>query len=167
MINKKLGYVIISLAVLLGIFLFYIHNALSYEADQLGCFEPAECRGIATSFAFTNLSFGIVGFVLALGTYLVAFYKGEEEIIKHIENQKNNDLRNQKFDIILSALNDDEKKVLTSIREQEGVSQSTLYIRLGISKSKLSELLKILEKKNLVKKQKKGKTNYLYLGMYR
>ncbi len=167
MINKKLGFVLIVLSLALGIFLFYIHTSLSLEAEQLGCFEPMDCKGIEDSFAFTSFSFGIVGFILALGVYLIAFYKGEEEIIKHIENHKNKNSQDEKFNIILSVLDKEEQRVLKSIREEEGVSQSTLYIRLGVSKAKLSEILKRLEGKNLVKKEKKGKNNYLYLGNHK
>ena len=69
---------------------------------------------------------------------------------------------NQKFEIILKALNDSEKKVLKEIKEHEGITQNTLKLKANISKSKLSYVLQELEKRNLVKRVKKGKTFQVY-----
>ena len=49
------------------------------------------------------------------------------------------------------------------VREQEGITQNTLRLRLNMSKAKLSYVLQELEKRNLIKRIKKGKTLAIYL----
>ena len=64
---------------------------------------------------------------------------------------------------MLTGLDEDEKKVLTAVKEQDGISQSTLKYRVDLSKTKLSMVLSQLEKKGLVAKVKKGKINNIFL----
>ena len=64
---------------------------------------------------------------------------------------------------MLTGLDEDEKKVLTAVKEQDGISQSTLKYRTDLSKTKLSVILSQLEKKGLIAKVKKGKTNDIFL----
>ena len=63
----------------------------------------------------------------------------------------------------MSALNDNEKKVMSIVREQDGIQQSTLRIRTDFSKAKLSAILTDLEKRSLIKKVEKGKKNLIFL----
>ena len=68
-----------------------------------------------------------------------------------------------KFDIIMKALDQFEQRVVKAVREQEGITQSTLRLRLDMSKAKLSYVLQELEKRGLIKRVKKGKTLSIYL----
>jgi len=72
-------------------------------------------------------------------------------------------LKEEKFKILLTGLDEDEKKVITAVKEQDGISQSTLKYRTNLSKTKLSMVLSQLEKKGLIAKVKKGKTNDIFL----
>ncbi|MBD3313850.1 hypothetical protein GF345_05400 [Candidatus Woesearchaeota archaeon] len=61
-------------------------------------------------------------------------------------------------------LKEDEKAVVTLLRQRGGVvSQSTLRIAGDFSKATLSRLLKELEDRNVVKKEKRGKKNLVIL----
>ena len=75
----------------------------------------------------------------------------------------NNWVIGDKFEVFLSALDEDEKKVVKAIREQDGITQATLRIRIGLSKTKLSFILSDLEKKGLLTKVVKGRTNQVFL----
>lgn len=163
MINKKIGVFLILFAIFISVVLVIITSALRTESEILGCFERPECEYIDTSLSLSHFAFGAVGFILALGFYLVFFYTGEKEILKRLEEQKNNEIEKQKFNILLSALDEFESNIMTLVKEQDGIAQNTLVLRSNLSKSKVSEVLKSLESKNLVKKVKKRKNNFVYL----
>ncbi|MFT4282875.1 MAG: helix-turn-helix transcriptional regulator [Candidatus Woesearchaeota archaeon] len=163
MINKKIGVFLIIFAIFISVVLIIITGALRTESEILGCFERPECEYIDTSLSLSHFAFGVVGFILALGVYLVFFYSGEKEILRRLEEQKNMQIDKERFDILLSALDTFESDILKLVKEQDGIPQKTLVLRSNLSKSKVSEVLKSLEAKNLVKKVKKRKNNYVYL----
>mgnify|MGYP001615807833 FL=1 len=76
---------------------------------------------------------------------------------------KNENLKGERFKILLEGLDEDEKKIMQAVKEQDGISQSTLRYRIDLSKSKLSMVLSQLEKKGLISKVKKGKINNVFL----
>ena len=89
----------------------------------------------------------------------------EKEIVSTLTNQKQVQNEEEKFSILLQGLSKDEQKVLKAVKEQDGISQSTLRLRADMHKSKLSITLKQLEEKGLVKKVTEGKTNKVMLKM--
>ena len=58
-------------------------------------------------------------------------------------------IEKQKFEIILKALDSFEQKVMKAIKEQDGITQNTLRLRVDMSKAKLSYVLQELEKRGL------------------
>ena len=66
-------------------------------------------------------------------------------------------------DVVWGILNENEKKVMEEVVKSPGVTQDSLVHRLGYSKAKLSLLLSDLEKKDLVMRQKLGRTNSILL----
>ena len=83
--------------------------------------------------------------------------------MKKLEDEKNKKIGDEKFDWILKALDDYEKKVLKAVKEQDGITQNTLRLRTNMSKAKLSYVLQELEKRNLIKRIEKGKTLEVWL----
>ncbi|AIY91096.1 helix-turn-helix transcriptional regulator [Geoglobus acetivorans] len=61
-------------------------------------------------------------------------------------------------------LEEDEKKVLKIIAENEGITQDSLHFRTGFSTSKVSMIVKKLEEKDLIYRERFGKTYRLYLS---
>lgn len=112
-----------------------------------------------------QMYFGIIlaSALAALGIYLVYFEKSQKAIISTLEKQKQEQTSEENFSILLKGLNDDEKKIIKAVREQEGITQQTLSLRTDIHKSKLSILLDGLEKKSLIKRKEKGKTKQVFL----
>src|SRR3989344_7289587 len=161
--NKKLGIVLIVIALAVGgLFMYYSVN-LGEQSRELGCFPSQDCINIEKALSFTHLAVGIFSFILALGFYLMLFNKTEEAILKRLENEKKEKIEEGKFEHIMKALDSYEQKVLKFVKEQPGITQSTLRIKADMSKAKLSYVLQELEKRGLVKRVEKGKTLALYL----
>ena len=136
---------------------------LSMQLNELGCNVNERCMEVENKVSITNMAFGFFGFMFALGFYIVIFNKSEERILRRLEEEKDKKIGENKFDIILMALDDYEKKVMKAVKEQDGVTQSTLRLRTDMSKAKLSYVLQELEKRNLIKRTKKGKTLQVFL----
>ena len=66
-------------------------------------------------------------------------------------------------DVVWGILNENEKRVMEEVVKSPGVTQDSLVHRLGYSKAKLSILLNDLEKKDLVMREKLGRTNSILL----
>lgn len=156
--NKKIGGILLGITVVLVVLFIFIIQALNKEAEALGCFEQAGCQTIETQLNVVHFAFGLFGFLLALGAYLVFFSPGENAIVERLERDTTRKLEGEKFSILLQGLDEFEKRALTAVREQEGITQNTLHLRTDMSKAKLSQVLSSLEKKGLVKREQQGKT---------
>ena len=160
--NKKLATLFIIFSIAFFVLLLFYNSSLSSNYDDL-CMVNEECQTIKQNISFVHIGFGIFGFMLALGIYILFFNKSEERILKRLDDDKESKINNEKFNIILKALDEFEKKVLRLIKEQDGITQNTLKLRADMSKAKLSYVLKELEKRNLIKRTKKGKTLEIWL----
>src|SRR3989338_2821295 len=167
--NKKLGLILVGLSVvlfvLLGIIRVSVYNAyepqISYYGESCPS-DPKICPHSLREKALIPINAGfVIAFgILSLGIYLIFFERSQKELIKTLKEAK---LGEEKFNILLSGLDEDEKKVIKAVKEQDGITQATLRIRIDLSKTKLSIVLARLEKKGLIKKVVKGKTNQIFL----
>lgn len=165
--NKKLGIILILVCLFLGILIFLFDKQINEQAE-MGCeciaMEeggscPMEDHGHWQTYAGIILISGLV----ALGIYLIFFEKSQKEIISTLERQKRVQTEEEKFGILLRGLNEEEKKIINAVREQEGITQQTLRFRTDMHKSKLSIVLDGLEKKGLIVRKDKGKTKQVFL----
>ncbi len=162
---KKVGAVILATSIVLLIIFIVTFQNLQQESQQLGCFEAEGCGPVQVSFSLVNLGFGVFGFILALGFYMVVFAKGEKAIMGHLEDQKQQASNDEKFSILLQGLDEFEKQVIQEIRKQDGITQNTLKLRVDMSKAKLSQVLGSLEKKGLIKRMQHKKTLAIHLAV--
>ena len=72
-------------------------------------------------------------------------------------------IEHDKFGLILKSMDANEQKVLKAVKEQDGITQSTLKFRTDLSKSKVSQILTDFEKKHLITRELKGKTYSVHL----
>ena len=87
-----------------------------------------------------SLIFGIgLGFFASL--YLFKMQKGDRD-----------------YKILRKALSDDEKKILDEIKKAGEITQDSLRFRLAWSKAKVSTILTNLDKKELIQRERAGKT---------
>lgn len=161
--HKKLGAGIIVIAlILLGLMLFMRQQFIDYQISQ-----KASCPEIEAGLQcpheeinkLTIPTYIIIAFiflVVGVGIYLAFIEKGSEALVKSLKAE-------EKVDIAMSVLSDDEQHVVRAIMEQDGVSQSTLKYRVDMSKTKLSLLLKDLEARGIVSRVSEGKINRVYV----
>ena len=162
--NKKLGFVIISISLLASVLAFGFMGVLGKQTTALQCYPTSECQRISSLMSLSHIAVGLISFIGALGIYLLFFSTSEEAILKRLEEEKSMKIGEDKFELILKAMDDNEKKVLKVIKEQEGITQSTLKYRTDLSKAKVSQILTDFEKKRLVKREANGKTYSVYLA---
>ena len=173
--HKSLGSILIGIAIIflisLIIFKLQINNlthTLMKESSG-SCIQNGKCIFEQSDLPI-YIGIAIIFVTFALGLYLIFFERTKEktekihkEIVDTLKETKQKNNEDEKFEFLLKALNEEEKKVMKAVKEQEGVEQSTLRIRTDLSKTKLSVVLSELEKKDLLKKVPQGKKNKVYL----
>lgn len=160
--NKLLGAILIITSFILVLMIYTFDKQLNEHTTSLcscqgGC--PHEKKTSWQIYAGIFLTSAIS----ALGIYLIFFEKSQKQIIQALEKQKLIKLHQEKFHILLMGLDPYEKKVIKAVKEQDGITQQTLRLRTDMHKSKLSLVLDNLEKKQLITKTPKGKTNQIHL----
>ncbi len=170
--QRHIGAIVIIIGVLLGVFVYmakaredwYINNIIMQTGSCFlsdgTCLHAQQSMG---TFVFGGaLAFGLV----LLGIYLIVFDKTQRVLAMQHERVSSALLeakKDERFNAFLSGFNADEQKVLGAIREQDGILQSTLRYRAGMSKAGLSIMLKSLEERGIVSRKVSGRTNAVYL----
>lgn len=161
--NKKLGFVIVSFSIIATILAFGFMNTLGKQTTAMQCYPTTECQRVESLIGISHIAVGLISFVAALGIYLLFFSTSEEAILKRLEDEKNIKIEGDKFQLVTKSMDEYEKKIINAIREQDGITQSTLRFRTDISKAKVSMVLTDFEKKHLIKREPKGKTYQVFL----
>ena len=161
--NKKLGIVILAITIAAAIIAVGYTKTLGVQQTALNCNPTSECQRVQSLMGLSHIAVGLISFIGALGIYLLFFSTSEEAILRRHEEEKSTKSEWDKFELVLKGMDDNEKKVLKAIREQEGITQSTLKFRADLSKAKISQILSDFERKSLIRREAKGKTYSVYL----
>ena len=161
--NKKLGIIILSFSVVATILAFSFMGALNTQTNALQCYPTADCQRVESLISMSHVAVGLISFIAALGIYLLFFSTSEQAIMKRLEDEKNMKIEQDKFELVLKGMDENEKKILTAIKDQTGITQSTIRFRTDLSKAKVSQILTDFERKQLVRREEKGKTFELFL----
>lgn len=171
--QKQVGAIVLSFAVLLGVILLFVNLQQNMYINELVNARGGECildDGTCLHADRNGVVFyggGVLAIaLLTLGLYLIFFDKTQKllmqqhtEVASALQDAKERD----EFKAFLSGFSEEEKKVLEQVKEQEGITQSTLRYKTGMSKTSLSLLLKKLEEKGIISRKESGKTNEVYL----
>ncbi|MBS3135852.1 MarR family transcriptional regulator [Candidatus Woesearchaeota archaeon] len=164
--NKIAGTIIIGIAILIGFIIFAFNNALT-EITSLSCSEGPTCPMWKTIDAQTNISIGILVFVIGIGLYLIFFGKEEKvvtKVMKIKEQLKAEDITKENYEKILSKLDDEDKKVLEMVIDAKGsLMQSDIVSKMSLSKVKVTRILDRLEGMMLIERKRRGMTNIVIL----
>lgn len=116
------------------------------------------------------IGWGLSITVIFFGVYIAFLDKTQEQLFTHqrevssaLENAKREERIRDEFKAFLSAFSEDEQKILQAIHEQEGILQSTLRYRTGLSKTTLSLILKSLEERGFISRVPSKKSNKVFL----
>ncbi|MBW2982702.1 MarR family transcriptional regulator [Candidatus Woesearchaeota archaeon] len=134
------------------------HDGTCYLDDGTCLHEDRPWAGYITAWI-------VSGILIALGAHH-GFIERErreaaenhEELARNLEEARKKD----ELNAYLAGFNDQERLILKTVHEQQGILQSTLRYRTGMSKAALSQLLSQLEEEGHVHREKKGKTNQVY-----
>jgi len=161
--SKKLGLLLIGISLVFAFFLVDYISVMDQESNELGCNTGEGCVEISNSLDMGHAAFGFFGFMLALGFFFLFFNETEKKVFDRLEDEKMKQVEQERFMLILRALDEYEKRVMQIVREQDGITQNTLKLRANMSKAKLSYILQELERRGLVTRIRKGKTLEVHL----
>ncbi|MEK6922016.1 MAG: MarR family transcriptional regulator [Nanoarchaeota archaeon] len=146
------------------------------EAGTASCFlEDGTCLHEQKNVTFM-IGEGFAVLIFALGLYLLFFDTTKEtkelvakqseqnvQIATALKQSVEEKKKDERFTAFLAGFSDDERKVLEAVHEQDGILQSTLRYRTGLTKTDVSLILKRFEEKGYVTKKPEGNTNKVYL----
>jgi DNA-binding MarR family transcriptional regulator len=167
--NKNVGVIIIGIALLIGFIILAFNRAMT-DIVNTSCSHGESCPMWGTINFQTNVSIGIMAFVILAGIFLIFFAKEEKEkvietkIFKVKEQITPKEITKENYQAVMKGLNDDEKVVLEKIIEAEGtIFQSDLVDKSGFTKVKVTRMLDKLEGKGVVERKRRGMTNVVIL----
>jgi uncharacterized membrane protein len=109
------------------------------------------------------LILGIIGIVVILAVISYIVYKANGRRTRH-KPDTNRHSASEHHKPIEHHLKEDEQQVVNVLKLKEGrCEQGTLRIATGFSKAKLSGLLKEMQERKLIHKEKRGKKNLVFL----
>lgn len=77
--------------------------------------------------------------------------------------EKNAEQKPSHIEIMMNAMNEDERKVIGEIKTAGEITQDSLRFRLGWSKAKLSTILSHLDRLGIIQKERSGKTYRVFI----
>jgi uncharacterized membrane protein len=173
--QKIIGIILLIVGIVLGIVTASEYNTDKEAVDQLlmedgTCFlEDGTC--LHSELNTTTLLFSIIVIsLLVLGVYLTLFDKSQKLILEQskqvseaLEKANNEEVSKAAFDSYLTAFAEEDQKIIKVLKENEGITQSTLRFKTGLSKTRLSLLLASLETRGVVYRTVKGKSKQVFL----
>ena len=164
--NRIVGFIIVGIAALIAFIIISFNRALTSIVNT-SCSHGSTCPMWGTINFQTNISIGLMVFVIIIGLLFIFFGK-EEKIISKIKTIKQQiepkKITRENYQKILSKLNDDEKLIFDKIIESEGtIFQSDLVDKTKFSKVKVTRILDKLEGKGLIERKRRGMTNVIIL----
>ncbi len=174
--QKQIGTIVFIIGILLcGLVYVIKHNEdvviNKIIEEQNSCFlDDGTCLHESRNFTFYVFGWIISTALIILGVYLIYFDKTQQVLAEHqvkvssaLKEAKELEKEKDEFRAFLSGFDSDEQKVIKAVHEQEGIHQSTLRFRTGMSKTSLSLMLKSLEEREIISRKPSGKTNEVYL----
>lgn len=157
--NKNVGFLIVGIAIMIGVIILLFNSGLKTIVDQT-CDHGTECAMHDTIALQTNLSLTIAGLVFIIGLFLI-FSKESERIIEKIVIRR---IKEKRKKIDLSGLDSDERKVIGILKRENGAFfQKSLMEELDVGKVKMTRMMDKLEAKQIIERKRRGMNNIIVL----
>ena len=152
--NRKVGYLILGIAVIMVIIIFLFNSTMKEIVDATCSSEHgSSCPMYTSILRQTYLALSIVGILIIIGLFLV-FSKPEERIVIKKVKEK---IKKKKIDT--SGLRTEEKQVLKIVQKNKAIFQADLIEKTGFGKAKMTRILDRLEGNGIVERKRRGMTN--------
>jgi len=161
--NKIVGLIIVAFALIIGLVTWSFNKALK-DIVSTSCTHGVTCPMWGTINVQTNISIGLMIFILLIGIYLIFFGQEKVEIIKEIRKKVKVSEKRKDYSKIMKTLNAEEKKLINLLLEFQGaIFQSDLVEKSGFDKVKVTRILDRLEGQQLIERRRRGMTNVVLL----
>jgi DNA-binding MarR family transcriptional regulator len=175
--QKQIGIILIIMGVLLSTFVYVAKvredGMISLMIQQQGgsCYlADGTCLHDNRDWSLYIAGWAFSFATIIFGLYLIFFDKTQQMLAEHqvkvsaaLGEAAKKTGKEEKFKAFLAGFNEDERKAIGAIHEQDGILQSTLRYRTGMSKTALSLMLKSLEERDIISRKESGKTNEVFL----
>ena len=168
--NRIVGFIILGIAALIGFITWTFNSALT-KIVNTSCTHGVTCPMWGDIKAQTNISVGIIVFVVIIAWYLIFFGKEEKIVTQvHVKKIKVKEQIKPKapsldnYKKVMASLDTREKRILTILIEEKGSAmQSTLVNKTGLTKVSITRILDKLESMQLIERKRRGMTNIVIL----
>ncbi len=156
--NRKVGYLLLGLSLLMVVIIFLFNNALQdivTASCSLAGHESCEMEQTIQTSIYISLS--LVGIIILVALLLI-FSKPEKELVIQRVKEK---MKKKFFD--LADLSAAEKNVFSIIQKAQTIFQADLIEQSGVGKVKMTRILDRLEGKEFIERKRRGMTNVVVL----
>ncbi len=174
--QRVIGVIVVVFAILAGTLLFLVKAQHDADTALLIQARGGNCY-LADGTCLHEQGNGLYIFggaftaaLLALGVYLIIFDRAARslerqhlEVSQALKEAKQQERQKDEFTAFLAGFSEEERTILSAVKEQDGIKQSTLRFRTGMSKTTLSLMLKSLEQRGIIGREEDGKTNKVWL----
>jgi len=156
--NKKVGYIILGIAILMIFVIFLFNNALK-EIVSASCTELHGdfCPMYDTISQQTYLALSLVAILVVIGIVLLFAKPREKIVIKKVKEKIS------KVKIDTSDLKPEEKKLLKIVEDNKAIFQADIVDKTGFGKAKVTRIIDRLEGKGIVERKRRGMNNIVVL----
>lgn len=161
--NRKVGYLIIGMAIVIGIIVFLFNNALKTIVTTTCTHGPA-CPMYGDINTQTIIGLVLIGVIVLIGLVLI-FSKEKERIVirtKKIRDELAEKLKEKKEEN-LKLLGKEEKTVYGILMKEGSMFQADLVEKSGFDKVKVTRILDRLEGRQLIERKRRGMSNIVVL----
>lgn len=153
--NRNVGFLIIGLAIVIGIIILLFNSALSSIVNTT-CSHGSSCSMYKTIDTQTYIAGALVLVIIIIGVVFIFAKEETRTVTKKIKEKK------KKLD--LSDLDSKEKALVKLIQENSGAMfQAEIMEKLGVGKVGMTRMLDKLEAKQILERKRRGMNNIVVI----